>query len=339
MKLDEIAKLAGVSRTTASYVINGQAKLRRVSEKTAQKVMDIVKAYNYYPNVVAAGLRAGKTRSIGLIIPDLENTSYTRIASQLEQLAREQGYQLLLACSEDDMDNEMRCVAHLLQRKVDALIVSSVLPGDHPFYPEQYRAEFPIIALDRLLDERYFTSIVGEDRQDSALLAQALFQLPVNQVLYFGALPQLSVSQLREQGFRQVSEQFTATQVDYLYAEHYQRQSAKTAFIDYLQHNCLPNALFTTSFSLLQGVFDALRETQRTWPTDWIVATFGDNEALDFLNNPVISLVQQHNQIAQRLLNLVLAQAKQAHHDAGQVIRIARKLNYRGSLLTTLADT
>ena len=71
MKLDEIARLAGVSRTTASYVINGKAKQYRVSDKTVEKVMAVVREHNYHPNAVAAGLRAGRTRSIGLVIPAL----------------------------------------------------------------------------------------------------------------------------------------------------------------------------------------------------------------------------------------------------------------------------
>ena len=68
MKLDEIARLAGVSRTTASYVINGKARQYRVSDKTVEKVMAVVREHNYHPNAVAAGLRAGRTRRAG---PDL----------------------------------------------------------------------------------------------------------------------------------------------------------------------------------------------------------------------------------------------------------------------------
>ena len=63
MKLDEIARLAGVSRTTASYVINGKARQYRVSEKTVEKVMAVVREHNYHPNAVAAGLRAGPAPS------------------------------------------------------------------------------------------------------------------------------------------------------------------------------------------------------------------------------------------------------------------------------------
>ncbi|GAL17133.1 fructose repressor FruR LacI family [Vibrio maritimus] len=68
MTLDEIAKLAGVSKTTASYVINGKAQKYRISEKTQRKVMVVVEEHNYRPDHAASSLRAGQSRSFGLII-------------------------------------------------------------------------------------------------------------------------------------------------------------------------------------------------------------------------------------------------------------------------------
>uniref|UniRef100_UPI002FF0B7C0 LacI family DNA-binding transcriptional regulator n=1 Tax=Escherichia coli TaxID=562 RepID=UPI002FF0B7C0 len=64
MKLDEIPRLAGVSRTTASYVFNAKAKEFRVSDKTVEKVMAVVRVPNYDPNPLAAGVRGGRTPSI-----------------------------------------------------------------------------------------------------------------------------------------------------------------------------------------------------------------------------------------------------------------------------------
>ncbi|HDX1081947.1 TPA: LacI family DNA-binding transcriptional regulator [Pasteurella multocida] len=81
LKLVELAKLAGVSRTTASYVVNGKAKAYRVSDKTIEKVEKLIKQYDFKPNAMAAGLRAGKSRTIGLIVPDFENASFARIAT------------------------------------------------------------------------------------------------------------------------------------------------------------------------------------------------------------------------------------------------------------------
>ncbi|AXW85957.1 transcriptional regulator [Lonsdalea britannica] len=331
MKLDEIARLAGVSRTTASYVINGKAKQYRVSDKTVEKVMAVVREHNYHPNAVAAGLRAGRTRSIGLVIPDLENTSYTRIANYLERQARQRGYQLLIACSEDQPDNEMRCIEHLLQRQVDAIIVSTSLPPEHPFYQRWVKDPLPIIALDRALDREHFTSVVGADMEDAEMLAQELRNIPAERVLYLGALPELSVSFLREQGFRQAWES-DPRQVQYLYANSYERSAAAAIFTDYLQHNPMPEALFTTSFPLLQGVMDVTLKQSGRLPNNLAIATFGDNELLDFLECQVLSVAQRHREVAERVLELVLASLDEPRRPKAGLYRIRRSLYRRGSL-------
>lgn len=331
MKLDEIAQLAGVSRTTASYVINGKARQYRVSEQTIEKVLAVVRKYNYQPNAVAAGLRAGKTRSIGLVIPDLENTSYTRIANYLERQARKRGYQLLIACSEDLPDNEMRCVEHLLQRKVDAIIVSTSLPPEHPFYQRWANDSFPIVALDRALDSEHFISVVGDDQQDADMLAAELRNFPASDVLYLGALPELSVSFLREQGFRNAWHD-DPRQVEFLYANSYERAAATEVYSQWLQHHAMPQALFTTSFALLQGVLDVCLTQYGQLPTDLVIATFGDSELLDFLQCPVLSVVQRHYDVAEQVLELVLASLEQPRKPKAGLKRLRRVLCRRGSL-------
>nr|WP_240345307.1 catabolite repressor/activator [Pectobacterium brasiliense] len=329
--MDEIARLAGVSRTTASYVINGKAKQYRVSDKTVEKVMAVVREHNYHPNAVAAGLRAGRTRSIGLVIPDLENTSYTRIANYLERQARQRGYQLLIACSEDQPDNEMRCIEHLLQRQVDAIIVSTALPPEHPFYQRWINGSLPIIALDRALDREHFTSVVGADLEDAEMLAQELRKVPAKSVLYLGALPELSVSFLREQGFRQAWSG-DPREVNYLYSNSYERVAAAAAFMDYLKNNPMPEALFTTSFPLLQGVMDVNLKINGRLPNNLAIATFGDNELLDYLECPVLSVAQRHREVAERVLELVLASLDEPKRPKPGLNRIRRNLYRRGSL-------
>lgn len=331
MKLDEIARLAGVSRTTASYVINGKAKQYRVSDKTVEKVMAVVKEHNYHPNAVAAGLRAGRTRSIGLVIPDLENTSYTKIANYLERQARQRGYQLLIACSEDQPDNEIRCVEHLLQRQVDALIISTSLPLEHPFYQRWVKNDFPIIALDRALDPENFVSVVGADKDDAFMLAQELRQFPAESVLYLGALPELSVSFLREQGFLQAWSEDPRKQ-DYLYAHAYDRESAAHAFTLWRQTHPIPQALFTTSFALLQGVMDVILKQEGHLPANLTLATFGDHELLDFLECPVLAVAQNHKDVAEQVLELVLASLDGQIKPPAGITRIRRNLFRRGSL-------
>lgn len=133
MTLADIARLAGVSRTTASYVINGQAEQRRISSATIDKVMAVVRQHRYHIDPQAAALRRGASRLIGLIVPDLENISYARLAKRLERGARERGYQLLVVSSDDCADSERTLALALRAQRCEVLITASCLPENDTF--------------------------------------------------------------------------------------------------------------------------------------------------------------------------------------------------------------
>ncbi len=168
MKLDELAKLAGVSCTTVSYVVNGKAKQYRVSDSTIEKVEALIKQYDFKPNAMAASLRVGKSKTIGLIIPDFENISYAKIANNLENRLREKGYQLLISCSNDKVENEQDCVKHLLQRQIDALVVSSTLPYNTDFYQN---IEIPVVGFDRRIMSPNVVNVLTDDEGDAYRLS------------------------------------------------------------------------------------------------------------------------------------------------------------------------
>ena len=146
----------------------------------------------------------------------------------------------------------MRCIEHLLQRQVDAIIVSTSLPPEHPFYQRWANDPFPIVALDRALDREHFTSVVGADQDDAEMLAEELRKFPAETVLYLGALPELSVSFLREQGFRTAWKD-DPREVHFLYANSYEREQLPSYSKNGWKRIRCRQALFTTSFALLQG--------------------------------------------------------------------------------------
>jgi len=329
MKLEQIAQLAGVSKTTASYVINGKAKQYRVSDKTIAKVMEVVKKYNFQPNAVAAGLRAGKTYSIGLIIPDLENISYTKIANHLEHKVRQAGYQLLISCSEDNSEIEKQCVLHLKQRHADAIIVSSSFISDHSFYDNWDNNQIPILALDRPLSVTKFRSILGADQIDAQALTEEFVKYVGKDIVYIGASPNMTISHSRETGFKKEIGDKDKT-INYLYAKDYTRASAAELFYQWLASNPMPQALFLTSFSLLQGIIDAILSRHGSLPKNMVIATFGDNELLDFLPCKVISLAQNHKKIAEITVNTLLINLNNENTYQPGYTEIKRKLNYRG---------
>lgn len=305
MKLDEIAALAGVSRTTASYVINGKADQYRISQATRDKVMAVVTAHNYQPDSRAASLRGGQTKTLGFILPDLENASYAKLAKRLEQGARVQGYQLLIVCSEDDPATEKELAEMLASRHVDALLVASCLPPEDPFYLGLQTRGIQVLAIDRAMAADKFVTVASENQKASCDLTASLLSPTIKHIALITALPALTISRERKAGFEQaVASHSTACHL--CEGAHFSRAEGYRLIKElHQQLGQLPQALVATSYILMEGVLDYLLE-QETDMSRLAMATFGDDRLLDFLPFGINSLPQQHDALASQALDLAL---------------------------------
>ncbi|WP_019614808.1 catabolite repressor/activator [Psychromonas ossibalaenae] len=320
MKLEEIAKLAGVSRTTASYVINGKAEKYRISEKTCLKVMAVVEEYNYKPNYAASSLRAGNSRTFGLIIPDLENSSYAKLAKLLERDARKAGFQLIISCSDDQPETEKSVAASLVSRRIDVLLVASALPADTTFYRNIQAKGVPVVAIDRSLDDETFANVISEDLEGALDLSRSLLEKEVGSIGLIGAVPALGVSKEREQGFKAaVAEHSRPLDVKYAYGDHFSIQQGQDLAQQWLDQDCFPDAILITSYTLFEGVLDCLLAHPALLKKT-ALATFGDNRLLDFLPIKIQSLPQQYEVIAEKALQLALAAADGQHQPGIEVV-------------------
>ena len=316
MKLSDIARLAQVSVTTASYVINGQAEKRRISPATVARVLAVVEAHNYHPDQQAASLRRGQSRCLGFILPDLENTSYARLAKLLEQKARAAGYQLLIASSDDDPSSERQLLDLFRSRRCEALIVASCLPQDDPLYPAIVASGLPVIAVDRALSPAHIRSVVSDDEQAGRTLTESLLTPKPRHIALLGARPELVISQARERGFHAALAGFDG-HISACHGEQFSRACGYRQMRALLDEAGPPDALLTTAYVLLEGVFDALREQgSEHWPAVHL-ATFGDTQLLDVLPLRVNSMSQQHERIAERVLAWTLRAVEKNDYQPG----------------------
>lgn len=315
MKLADIARLAGVSRTTASYVLNGQARTRRISEATVARVLAIADAHDYRIDAQAAALRGGDSRTLGLIVPDLENGSYARLAKRLEHGARQQGYQLLIAGSDDDPQSERAVAKSLRAQRCDALLVASSLSSQDPFYAELLAQGLPIIAIDRPLDPERFVNVVTNGRAAGETLTRSVLAAGVTNVVWLDAVPDLSISAERRQGFLDALRDEPECQPRCFSGERYDRDSGAALMRQLVDADTLPDAIVTASYTLMDGLLDVLLEHGAP-PADLRLATFGDDRLLDFLPCKVNSLPQDHDRVAEQALTRAM-QAVRGHYTPG----------------------
>jgi LacI family transcriptional regulator len=126
----DVARLAGVSRATVSYVVNGLANGRvPISEDTRQRVLGAIEELGYEPDARAQALRSGDTKTIGLIIPDIRNPHFWEYAEGVEQEAYASGYHLLLSSIALDLKYGEDIFKDLSRRRIDGLILASSFIG------------------------------------------------------------------------------------------------------------------------------------------------------------------------------------------------------------------
>ena len=119
-RLTDVARRAGVSPMTVSRVVHGSPT---VSVELRARVEEALVETGYLPNVLARGLRAGRTGTIALLLPDMTNPFFTTLAQGVETAAREAGVTMFLANSDEDENEEQRLVRVLMQRQVDGLLI------------------------------------------------------------------------------------------------------------------------------------------------------------------------------------------------------------------------
>ena len=164
----DVARLAGVSRATVSYVLNGQTDGRvPISEETRQRVLEAIEELGYAPDARAQALRSGNTNTIALIIPDLGNPHFCEYATGIEEAARASGYHLLLSSTTMNDEYAVEIFKDLARRRFDGLIIASsfILEAEEAQATlEQVRKRgLPIVEMD----ENYGVDSVSADYREA----------------------------------------------------------------------------------------------------------------------------------------------------------------------------
>lgn len=194
IKLNDVAKVAGVSPTTVSRVINNRGY---ISEKTKHKVKNAMKELNYYPNDIARSLYKKRTYLIGLIVPDISNPFYSELALSIEGICSNMGYRLILCNSLGQPEKEEAYSIMLIRNQVDGIIVCSYNRGVETYK----KSNLPIVAIDHYLSAT--VPVVGSDNYEGGKLAvQHLIKRGCKSIIHINGPAELETpTQLRRKAY------------------------------------------------------------------------------------------------------------------------------------------
>ncbi|MBI9037564.1 MAG: LacI family DNA-binding transcriptional regulator [Bacteroidales bacterium] len=307
--LSDVAMQLGVSKTLVSFVLNNKGDEKGISKATQKKVREKVIELNYQPNQIARGLRIGKTKTIGLLVADISNPFYARIARIIEFYAEKQAYNVMFCSSDEDENREKILLQMFRERQVDGAIISST--ADNPeFLRSLIRDGFPFVLIDRYFENIDCNYVVVDNYQATYTSTNYLLNKG-NKNIGFITLSPSHISSLHERKagylgalnerkFENKSDYIL--EVDYSDVKKRNYQSIKNYFV---KNNEL-TAVFITNNNLAVAVLKTLKELNINVPNDIALMTFDDIDIFRITTPSVSVVAQPVDEIGKHAVSILL---------------------------------
>ena len=306
--IDDVAKLAGVSRATAGRVVGNYGS---VSEKSRERVWDAVRQLDYQPNLIARGLRSQTTKTIAVIVGSIRNTYSTALVYAVEKEAQKKGYNVLICTTHEDIEKELKHLKDLNSRKVDGVILMSAYRADANMdkkYKEFYISKLPIVFVDRNIPGINRDVIQSENFDASYKATKYLMDMGHRKIGII-ATSNFSTVQERIKGYKAAFANAGLEYDESLIAsvdELSDKMSRKVCH-EFLEEHPDITALYILNNSLCSGVLLDLKERQMKIPQDISLLVWDDEEYNELLDITTIEqpITEIGKQATRRLFELI----------------------------------
>jgi len=329
--IKDIALLLGVSKTTVSWVLSGQSQHRKISDETRDRVLEAAKSLHFEPNYFAKGLYSGRSQTIGLLVPDVENPFFARMARIIESEAEKQQYSVMYCSSEEDSVKEDRLIRMLYSKKVDGMIIAPTNHAEETL-EHLHRNNVPFILVDRDL-ERISAPFVGTDNLSGTreLIAHMLSK-GCRKIGVICSVPDISSVRLRLEGYRASLKMAGIEPNEQLIVDvGYGDSACIRQGVDTLLSRGVDAIFFTANSIAIPGL-KRLKDLKINIPGQVSVGSFDDMDLMS-LHDPAITAVEQPvDDIARMAVELLIRRinAKGETH-ASEKVMLPAKLHTRDS--------
>nr|WP_298997005.1 LacI family DNA-binding transcriptional regulator [uncultured Allomuricauda sp.] len=213
--IKEIAKITGVSLATVSRVFNDSPL---VSPKTREKVLKAAKDIDYRPNMMAAALRSGKSKIIGVIVPEVNNSFFSDIINGIEQVVSDSGFNIIISQTHEQQERENTALNSFLELNVDGVLMSiSKETKDHSHIKKIMDSKTPIVFFDRRPTLKITHSVTLDNHLGAYIATEHLINMGCTNLLHIAGNANVGIFEERKRGFMDaVQKHNIPSQVHYL---------------------------------------------------------------------------------------------------------------------------
>ncbi len=305
--IHDVARLAGVSIATVSAVLN---KKGGVSAELTDRVEKALVALDYQPHQLARGLKARRTQTIGVVIPDLTNTFFAEVARGAEDEARSRGYSLILCDSNEDGSMDR---TNLYARRVDGVLLSPshVMSG----LDRLSQRRFPIVFVDRIPPGFDGPAVVIDNFGGAYHATQHLISLGHTRIATIAGRQDFCNAIDRLEGFRKaLQEAGLPLHDEYLQRGDFQLESGHRCGLHLLRLPRPPTAIFSCSNKMTLGLMSAVTELGLRCPENVSVLGFDDFDWAANFSPRLSTVAQPTHEMGHQAMRMLLDEIQNREH-------------------------
>jgi LacI family transcriptional regulator len=326
--IKDIARLSGVSTATVSKIING--KDSDISKSTIERVKRIIEEQNYSPNIVARSMITKKTKTIGLVIPDVRNPFFTDLVRGAEDVANERGYSLLFCNTDDDLKKEIKYINNLIEKRVDGIALAGAAERNQSL-EENIDIKVPIVSLDRNV---YFKGIEGKIEVDNFSGAYDavthLIQLGHKNIMFLSGPLNIKLSKDRLEGYkRALADNNIAYNEKLVIFGKYSSESGYERIRNRTLDKSM-TAIFCGNDLIAIGAMNALKEKNIRIPEDISIVGFDDIYISSLVTPALTTVTQPSYEIGYQAVE-ILIDILECKKDSSKKLGIKLELKVRES--------
>jgi LacI family transcriptional regulator len=305
----DVADRVGVHPSTVSRVLN-PATRGRITPEIVEKVTAAATELGYRPNQTARGLRTNRTRTIGVLIPDITNPLFPPIIRGIEDGLGAHGYTAILGNTDNIAARETEAVATLRARQIDGLILATAR-RDAPIVAECIADGLPLVLVNRTADADGVSSIVNDDALGIALAVRHLKELGHTRIAHIAGPRSLSTGEARRRSFVEMMKTEDLEADPALIAETtaFSEDEGLRAAAQLISGGVTFTAIVAANDLIALGAYEALGDAGLKCPEDVSVTGFNDMPFVDRLSPPLTTVRIPHYELGReagrRLVELI----------------------------------
>ena len=299
----DVARAAGVSKQTVSRVLNNKGEL---SAATRERILAVIKELGFQPNAAARSLLTGRTSTVGLVVPDVNNPFFVDIAKGVHDAAREKGYHVLLYDTCDSPDLEAQSIRLLSERRADGLIICSSRLSDGRL-ASLLKGVGPVVLVNRWVKGLDVTQIGADYVKGAALATNHLIESGHRKIAAVTLTVETPNSRAKLEGYsKAMDEAGLGVHADLIAYAQSSLQGGVNAGNDLLGRAQRPTAIVAYSDPVGIGAMHACRHWGVSVPENMAVIGFGGNEIAGVVNPPLSTVFIPNFEMGHRAVELLL---------------------------------